>query len=327
MTLLELRPEHDAAVVEIGIDDIGAMEKHLAVVEPTAAILTAIGPEHLERLDNIQTVAREENLTLSHVAARGGTVIVNLDDPLIRRPSDPSATVITFSMKESRMATVPGLVSSNLGSSHAMQDLIVKHEDANELVLPIPLPGEHNASNLLGAVAVAIGLGLTGDQILKGLASFEPITGRSEVKELTGQVLVLCDYYNANPSSVEAALRLITDMSIQRSSPSSTWVCLADMLELGTSEEIYHRQLSTAILSLGIERVLLFGPRMLWLKDELEKRGYSGILRHFTTRKAMAMALLAGLESESCILIKGSRGMKMEIVWKILQEAPADCTP
>jgi UDP-N-acetylmuramoyl-tripeptide--D-alanyl-D-alanine ligase len=85
MTLLELRPEHKIAVIEIGIDDIGAMRSHLDIVKPTAAIVTAIGPEHFEKLKDLDTVTREETLSLTDTLDRGGSAAINLDDPEIRK--------------------------------------------------------------------------------------------------------------------------------------------------------------------------------------------------------------------------------------------------
>jgi UDP-N-acetylmuramoyl-tripeptide--D-alanyl-D-alanine ligase len=125
---------------------------------------------------------------------------------------------------------------------------------------------------------------------------------------------VLADTYNANPASVEAAL----DTLFATKRAGETWVCLGDMLELGTLEEKMHRDLADPILKHGVRHVLLYGPRMQKLKDELKKRGH-GDVTHFDSQEAMAEAIRNQAKSGDRILLKGSRGMRMENVWKALQ--------
>ena len=95
------------------------------------------------------------------------------------------------------------------------------------------------------------------------------------------------------------------------------------MLELGANEEKFHRDLSEKLIALKIENVLLFGPRMKWLENELKSRSFSGNVNHFETHQGLARDLISRFHSGDAILIKGSRGMKMEEVWKILEQAPA----
>jgi UDP-N-acetylmuramoyl-tripeptide--D-alanyl-D-alanine ligase len=311
MTLLELRPEHQAAVVEVGIDEIGAMEKHLALVAPTASIVTAIGPEHLEKLRDVPTVAREEGLALSHVAAAGGIAAVNVADPWLKPFARTlrGGTVIRYGLGA---APDPSTLAGRIA-----QDGTLEAEGAGwdaERFTP-PLPGQHNASNLLGALAVARGLGLSPAEIRKGLSHFRGAEGRSELRELPGGTQVICDYYNAQPPSVEAALGLLGKLGRGR----ATWACLGDMLEMGAQEESLHRELAAPILKEGVSHVLLYGERMKWLAEALRDRGYSGTLHHFATHGELAAALLRDARPGDTILIKGSRSMRMEEVWKAFE--------
>jgi UDP-N-acetylmuramoyl-tripeptide--D-alanyl-D-alanine ligase len=312
MTLLELRSEHEAAVIEVGIDDIGAMKGHMELVSATASVLTTIGAEHLEKLQDIPTVAREEGMALSMVALTGGLVAINLDDSWIKPHAKTirDGKKITYSLSENSQASLQG--------RYAERD--------NELVVSehsyqLPLPGAHNALNTLAAIAIATGLGLTEAEIDKGLGTFKPIYGRSELKDIgsPGKTIhVLCDYYNANPDSMRAGIELLSQIA-KKSHSKNKFACLADMLELGSGEERFHRELSAPIVASEIGHVYLFGTRMKWLEDELQKRGYSGELRHFDQHSAISDRLAEILKPGDSVLIKGSHSMKMEEVKKLLE--------
>ncbi len=326
MTLLELRREHGAAVIEVGIDEIGAMEQHMPLVAPDAAILTAIGPEHLEKLIDLPTVAREEALALRYIDTVRGLTVINLDDPWIAPVTHDlkHARRVAFTLRDSARDTADRAVpaGTNVIEAHWNRDRTVLRFSGCELdglELVCPLPGTHNARNLCGAVAMARGLGLTAEEIRNGLATFTTPKGRSEVYELKDGITVLCDYYNANPSSVTAGLNVLTDIAHRGGARRVRWACLGDMLELGTGEQELHRGLAPQIVALGIEHVFLYGQRMQWLQDELKKQGFRGELRHFDTHAAMAEALIRGVQPKDALMIKGSRSMKMEEVWKPFQ--------
>lgn len=318
MTLLDLRSHHRAAVIEVGIDDVGAMESHMELVEATSAILTAIGPEHLENLVDVPTVAREEAIALEEVSSRGGLVVVNLDDPWIHPLNDTLKTPkkIGYSLKLSPRAD---LLSGRLSEDERV--LEVRGLETFQHSYELPLPGAHNAGNLLGAIAVALGLGLSGEEIERGLKSFQGADGRSQIKTLSGGVTAVCDYYNASPVSTEAGLKLLSATARKRGGGTGArWACLADMLELGDDELKFHRELAGPIMELGVENVLLFGPRMRELASELKLRGHNGRVGHFSTHAELAHELMSGVQAGDTVLIKGSRSMRMEEVWKILSQ-------
>ncbi|MCM2279772.1 MAG: UDP-N-acetylmuramoyl-tripeptide--D-alanyl-D-alanine ligase [Oligoflexia bacterium] len=325
MTLLELRPEHGAAVIEVGIDEIGAMAQHMEIVGATVSVLTAIGPEHLEKLQDIPTVAREEGIALTAVAQAGGSVVINLDDPWIRPFS------LTLRTLKKQVFSLPVDLPAEAIARLPKEAVIgTANRDATEVEIlgggmtgerfTLPLPGLHNARNFLAAVAVARHLGLSTQEIRKGLATFQGAEGRSQIRELPGKTFVLCDYYNASPASMAAGLELLTQVAGRATPPAPRWACLADMLELGPDEERFHRELADKLVALGIEHVLLFGPRMAALADELGNRGFKGEAIHFPGQRELAAHLLSGIAPGDAILIKGSRGMKMEEIWKIIDK-------
>jgi UDP-N-acetylmuramoyl-tripeptide--D-alanyl-D-alanine ligase len=311
MTLMELRQDVEAAVVEVGIDAPGNMIQHIDVVRPEVALVTAISEEHLEWLKDLETIAFEENLILVETARAGGTAVINLDDPWIKP--------LFQSIKEH------GKVGFTLGGSHG-QNTIAGHLNGEELVVEgmgkqrfsvkCPLPGEHNARNLLGAITAALVIGVTADEIVDGLSNFAPSGGRSQVESNKSGVKVLCDFYNANPASMRAAFSVIQKMQTRG---GKIWICLGDMKELGVNEESLHRGLAPDIKALGPStEILLYGERMKWLADELS--GYSIKSLSHRSQDEMAEAMKGRLQPQDVVLIKGSRSLRMEKVWEKIKE-------
>lgn len=312
-TLLRLRPSHDAAVIEVGIDEPGSMIQHLELVSPDAGLLTSIGPEHLEKLIDEDNVEKEEGILFEVLAKRAGLAAVNLDDFRIARQAEThlqKSQQVTYSLKAS--ADVRGKIALE------GEDLFIDVEGLTEGKkerFQVPLEGTHNALNLFGALTLAHALGLTVPEMRKGLATFTPPPGRSEVHQWQG-CKVLADTYNANPASVEAALDTLFG---GKAASGETWVCLGDMLELGKLEEKLHRGLAEPLLRHGVRHVFLYGPRMKMLEHELRKRSFSGSLKHYASQDQLAADLRESAKPGDRILIKGSRGMKMENVWKALR--------
>jgi UDP-N-acetylmuramoyl-tripeptide--D-alanyl-D-alanine ligase len=311
-TLLGLSAQNEVAVIEVGIDEIGAMKQHLDIVQPSAGLLSSIGPEHLEKLIDLETVEAEEGLLFKHLAAKGkaARMAVNADDAAIVRQAKihKGAEVLSYSL-HSR-----GEVNGRIETSEGQWTLIV---DAWNASFHCPLPGEHNVQNLLGALTLSKMFGLSNEEMKAGLEKFSPPPGRGEVHQWRG-TKVLLDAYNANPASVVAALKTARSMS----QGGRLWVCLGDMLELGTDEIELHRQLAPAIKDSGAGAVLLYGKRMGHLADELRKQNFGGLLSVEDSHEALAQKIAREIKASDSLLIKGSRGMRMETVWSALQQLP-----
>ncbi len=320
MTLLSVPVGADIVVVEVGIDEPGAMAKHLALVNPTHACLTAIGPEHLEKLIDVETVAREESLALLIPGKAGAMVAVRLDDPWISRISDalpPEANAWTCSLTAS---AGKALLDKSIRGEYlpAREALRILLPDGSGFELTMPVPGAHNAGNLLVAVTIARALGFSPIEIQRGLSGYRGAGGRSELRMLPGSTPVLCDYYNANPTSVEAGLDLLESVALRHDAKKKIAV-LGDMLELGEHEEAFHRALAGKLGTTRVDTIFLYGERMRWLFDELKKRSSRAQVGHFGTHSELADALAREMHSGDALLIKGSRGMKMEEVWKRIE--------
>ncbi|MEL7103864.1 MAG: UDP-N-acetylmuramoyl-tripeptide--D-alanyl-D-alanine ligase [Pseudomonadota bacterium] len=314
-TALSLRPEHRIAVFEVGIDTTNAMAKHLDLIGHESAILTAIGHEHLNGLNNIETVFAEQRLVIDMAAGAKGVMVLNLDDPLLASLAQEIAdhrSVIGYTLRKevpiyhSRIDLLRGSYSPN------DNQLLVNGLGMRELSLPLPLPGAHNASNILGAFSLARFYGVTGDDAQKALTTFVAVPGRSEVKTLRSGARLICDCYNANPLSTQAAIQMLDETA--KNDLGLRWACLGDMLDLGEEAHDLHRQLAPFLVEARVDHVLLFGEAMAHLADELKTINFSGRVAHFDSIHDLTEDLASGVafrSSRDTVLIKGSRGMNM----------------
>jgi UDP-N-acetylmuramoyl-tripeptide--D-alanyl-D-alanine ligase len=290
ITLLSLSSDCEIAVIEIGIDEIGAMEQHLALVEPTHLIVTALGPEHLHQLKTVEIAASEELKAFDYALQNEKMMAINLADPF----------VLNWFQKN---------------SSHLIQKNYLTYQNTTpdfSKSFPCPLPGSHHEHNLLAAVTLGKLLGLNETEMHDGLKKFKTAYGRTEVHLLAQGIEVIADYYNSNPTSLIAALKLLNGKN-------KKIAVLGDMLELGDEEERFHREIANEIIKLKLDEIYLYGNRMKWLMDELIKKNFRNV-SHFETHEHLTSELKKALSPHDQILIKGSRGMKMETIFKLLQE-------
>tara|TARA_Y100000590_G_scaffold469563_1_gene658299 strand:- start:12572 stop:13930 length:1359 start_codon:yes stop_codon:yes gene_type:complete len=298
MTLLEIRKHHQCSIVEIGIDSIGTMKKHIQNVSPTHLLMTTLGPEHLEFLKDIETVVSEEWSGIQEATKQGATTIVNLSDPL-QAPLIQNEQTYGFE----KQATV----YSQIEEGH----LLIETKK-QKFKVPLLLEGLHHALNQTGAIAATLEVGLQPEDFQKGASLFSPAEGRAQMKELNG-IQFYCDYYNANPTSMLAAIKTL------QSHKNRQWYVLGDMLELGPKEVVFHENLAQPIIDANPYGVYLHGPLMKSLYDKLKKKGFSGEIEFFENREKLAKQLILKIKNGDLIFLKGSRGRKIREVWYFLE--------
>jgi UDP-N-acetylmuramoyl-tripeptide--D-alanyl-D-alanine ligase len=321
-TILSMTAQDEVAVVEIGIDRRGAMTSHVELVQPTAAVLTALGPEHLEGLGELVDAVVEEAVLFRHVAARGGTLFVNLDDALIVEAVEgiEGGMRVGFTLADGGAAERIGVSRTYRG--HREGGRVHVQGGACSFSLPAPLPGSHNARNLVAAVAVAEWLHVPCPDIVVGLAGFNPMPGRSEVRVLAGAEFI-CDFYNANQVSVAAALDLLTERRAE--TRGRAWACLGGIDELGALEVEVQRELADDLARAGVEHVVAIAPRMGNLLERLAERWPRVEAFGVADADAMAELILHRFAPGDVVLLKGSRSERLEQVWQRLElRAAAD---
>ncbi len=305
-TLLNIRGEHELAVVEMGTNSPGEIERLAAIARPDIGLITNIGPAHLEGLGSIEAI-REEKGALFHIMDGRGTAIINRDDDAVGILAGRwRGTRVTFGLKPGADITARPLVTA--GPEGVRFDLVI---DGIEVPVHLAAPGEHHVLDALAASAAAWALGLDREAIAAGLATFRPVPGRMEIRRLGNGAFLILDAYNANPASMREALKTLRDL---RGAGRAT-VILGDMLELGAQAEELHEGVGELLVKTGVDRVFLKGALSRSTAEGAMKTSFprEGIV-FFDDPEEVLASLSPFLEKGDWILIKGSRMMKMETV-------------
>jgi UDP-N-acetylmuramoyl-tripeptide--D-alanyl-D-alanine ligase len=307
-TLLRLEKKHEIAVLEIGTNHPGEIEYLCSILKPTHGLITNIGREHLEFFGSLDGVAKAEGELFEWLAEHRGVAFVNADDQFIRQLGKKVKKKANFGFNPGKDLT-KGTVVSTSADGKVLLRVKPRGKKAFEIILGVP--GEHNAKNALAAAAVGLALKVRPSDIQRALGAFQPAANRMEIRRVAG-VTILNDTYNANPDSTLAALDTLHRMD----SAGKKIAVLADMLELGAQSADLHRQIGKAIANYGVAIVLTFGERAKSIYDAASVETKA----HFDDKDALSEYLSRSLAEGDIVLIKGSRGMKMEEVVAALNE-------
>jgi len=293
LSLLELSAEHRYAVFELGASRRGDIAEIAPLAAPAVGVITNIGPSHLEKFGDLETVFLTKTELADSLSARG-TLVYNADDGMLRRLNGRPRCV-TFGRADDAHYRV---VERERDFSIA--------EKAGEFAVALPQDCPHNRLNAAAAWAAARELGLEPALIKKGLENFKPPPMRMQRLEIRGS-RVLLDAYNANPQSMAAAL------SAAARADGPRYLALGDMKELGRYSEKYHRELAAAIAAARPEKVFLAGPEMCAAADELASR-FPSIKASYSADPAQWRNEFRSLVSAggAFFLVKASRSMKFE---------------
>jgi len=308
LTLLRLRPqEHDFAVIEMGANHRGEIADYCQWAEPTHGLITNIGKAHLEGFGGEAGIAKGKGELFDYVAAHGGTLFSNTLDAKIA--AVVAAAVGAQAGPAPVRATYPGPADTYpTAFLKADPALHLRLWDGTEVAAQ--LTGEYNFPNLAAAAAVGAFFGVPAAQVAAALAAYNPQNNRSQLVHTDyGNDLIL-DAYNANPSSMAAALRSFA----ARPAPAKQGrvAILGDMFELGDSAEAEHRALGELLAELGLTNAVLIGPLM-------QAAAAAHPAAHYFADKAAAAEWLAHHPlAGQLVLLKGSRGMGLETLRPLL---------
>jgi UDP-N-acetylmuramoyl-tripeptide--D-alanyl-D-alanine ligase len=310
LTLLRLRPEHKVAVIELGTNRPGEIERLTKIADPDVGMITSIAAAHLEGLNSLAGVAREK-ASLYRGVRVDGMIAVNLDDPWIRRLS---------AQFKGKKITYGGGGQVQAESAKAVDGRGLRfmlRANGERKLIRLKLCGQHNLTNAVGAAAVTYAQGVDLDVIARGLAAVKPYAMRMQIEKWKGMGLIN-DAYNANPASMRAALATLAAITCR----GEKIAVLGDMLELGRYSPKQHFELGKEIGSLGIDRLYLLGDEA----DRVRKGALSsGMSKERVTvgktHQEIARMLRNHMAKGDWLLFKGSRGMKMETVLTELKRA------
>jgi UDP-N-acetylmuramoyl-tripeptide--D-alanyl-D-alanine ligase len=309
LTMLGAPHEPEAMVLELGMSAPGENDHLASFARPSVHVVTSIALEHLEFMGTIEAIAAAEAEPIRHVVS-GGAVVVPGDEPLLvpHLPGDSSGrpAIVRFGADDDADVRV---LAVQTGAPTVAR---IRLRSGDEVELRLQLFGAHNARNAAAALAVGEYLGLAIGPMVEALEQVEPVGDRGRVLRL-GEHLIVADCYNANPGSVEVALRSLASLRAQRSGP--LLAVLGDMLELGPTEHELHADAGRLAAELQLDGVVGVGPRSIATVDAAREGGIEAVHVDSDT-DAAAVWVREHLEraSAGAVLVKASRGMRLERV-------------
>ncbi len=306
LSILTLDRQHQAAVLEMGMSAPGEIAALARIAQPGIGVITNIGEAHLEMLGSIEAIARAKGELLDYLGA-GGTAVLNGDDHrLVEMGKRFPGKAHYYGLDNGE---IRGLKLSLQGEKSFFR---VRFPDGQEYDFNLPLPGRHIVSNALAALAVGYLLKIDPAGMQAGLAASQISAGRLQISTNRAGVRIIDDSYNANPSSVKAALQVLRDLGGEK-----TVAVLGDMLELGPEAPSAHRDVGRFAARCRIGCLITVGP----LAQKIaETAAAEGLAAEACTDHAQALAALKRLplDAGTYILVKGSRGMRMEAIVQAL---------
>lgn len=308
LTVLQIRQEHEAAVLEMGISDFGEMHRLSKIAKPDICVMTNIGQCHLENLGSREGILKAKSEIFDFMNPEGHIFVNGDDDMLLKVKAKENCGIAHFGLNPSNEIYASGVMNKGLLGSQA-----VIHMDLEVYPVNIPLPGGHMVYNALAAAAVGKCLGLNKEQIQAGIAKVEAVGGRSHVI-LLPSCTVIDDCYNANPVSMKAALDLLA-MALTRKV-----AVLGDMFELGEREKELHAVVGEYAMEKEIDVLICVGKLSEHMYKAACEKNRGSKVYYFETRDEMLTNLKGILKPGDSILVKASHGMQFEKAVEFLQK-------
>ena len=317
LTLLDLSPDDEVSVIEMGMSALGEIEYMTKLVRPDIAIVTNIGTSHLATLGTRENICRAK-MEIRLGLPEDGKLILNADEPLLFAQAETLEKKPLFMSIYNRNGDFRA-VNIRQKIDCIVYDLIY----ANKAITNVEIPaiGKHNVYNSLAAYAVGVLLGMTDDQIRRGLKSFVGADMRQKIYEV-GDITVIDDCYNASPESMRAAIDVLVSMTSKRNARPAA--LLGDMLELGEYSRLMHDQLGQYAAQMQVQKLFCFGMMADIVAEAAIKKGIraDNVYVSLDTRDAQAMAdmILTALRPGDILLVKASRAVQAERVIECMKK-------
>ena len=310
LTVFNLRPEHTCAVLEMGISHFGEMTDLARTARPDIMVITNIGNCHLEFLGDRDGVFEAKTECFEYLRS-GGTVVLNGDDDKLANVREVHGRVPVFYGHSPRCRVT---VENETPCGFEGTDIIASVDD-NEMPIHVPFAGEHMVMNALAAAAVGTLLGLTEEEIARGIAKTPASEGRHRVIRLAGRT-VIDDCYNANPVSMKAAVRTLAMAEGRKVA------VLGDMGELGKDEEALHFETGEAAGAQGLDLYVTVGKLAAKIAVGVRSADPHAEVREFESVEDCLSELPGLLHTGDTVLVKASHFMHFErIVEALVKEA------
>ena len=312
LTVLGLQEYHTALVTEMGMRGFGEIDFLANIAKPDVGVITNIGVSHIERLGSQENICKAKMEMIPHIK-QGGTLVVNGDDPWLNEIQPPEhVTIMRFGIEnEDADVRAKNIEISEDGQSTTFE-LYVKNMPLEIYMAKVPVPGVHHVYNALCAVCVGLQFQMSISDMIDGIGDFSPSGMRQQITISPSGVRVINDAYNASPDSMKASIHMLSNMPCS----GKKIAVLGDMFELGENSSAYHMQVGTYLKNTDISHVVTVGDLARYIGMAVEEKQ----VIHFDTKED-ASAYISSLAKEGdCVLIKASRGMKLEEIAAVLQE-------
>lgn len=314
LSILNFPDLSEVLVLELAMRALGEIEELAAIAKPEVGVVTSIGLTHYERLGNQERIAQAKAELLKSLPSDGFAVI----------PADSQFSDYLESMTLAKVFKF-GLNSQKafIRAEQIKLDSLARPEftliyGRERIKVRLKQSGQHFIMNALAAATVGFIFGLTAKEVKNGLEQAELSLMRGEIENYRG-IWLINDAYNANPDSMDSALKILNHIRAKRKV-----ACLGDMLELGSISEAQHRLLAKKICSFSVDMLVLVGEEVKWTREELKKLGYKNELRVFKNAEEAGLFLASKVVSGDAILFKASRLIEMEKALQTLKEKLKD---
>lgn len=312
LQVLCIEADHEVAVLEMGMNAPGEIARLAEIANPDIGLITNVNPAHLEKLHTIENVAKAKG-ELFKAMRHDGTVIINSEDIWVKRLGDEYlGKKVTFGMQNDCDVRFGRLIMEELSEAQ-----VAFYAKGREYAMHLPVPGTHNVMNALSAIAVGTALGVSVTTMIPCLESFKPIKMRMERIQLLNGVQLINDCYNANPSSMLAALR-----TVGAAKKAGRFIAvLGEMLELGDAAATRHKELGMNAVANKVSKLFAIGEHAEKIAEGAKEKGLNAVnVVVANSVEELCGYLLKEVSTGDCVLVKGSRGMKMERVVEFLKD-------
>ena len=305
-------------ILEMGADRPGDIDYLTSIAKPEIALITAIGPSHLEFFGSIKNIVKEKSKILRHLGLEGVAILNKDDDNLAGLIKNSQYQIKTFGRHEDSQVRVSEIKITKKDNCFGTS-FKISYQGA---ILPMFLPnvlGWQHAQAAAAACAVGLSLGMNLVEISQGLLDYKPARGRTNLIEGIKNTWIIDDTYNASPQSAKVALEILAEFP----APNSRKIAVfGDMLELGTMSEEGHREVGRELVKLDLDYLFVIGERSRDIARGAKEAGMSeDKIYHFPYNAEAGIFLQERLKEGDLILVKGSRGAKMEeIVCEIMSK-------
>ena len=302
MTLLNLAPEHQAAVIETGMNHFGEIRYLGEMVRPTVAVITNVGDAHIENLGGTRQGILQAKCEIFENLQPGGLAVLNGDDELLSGLTLPFETVLCGRHErcDVRVTNV---------AEHGIEGVTCTVTTKREVYeVAIPSPGAYMIYPAAMAIAIGEHLGLTKVELLSGIAAYRPVGSRMHLVRCSGDRIIIDDCYNANPQAMAEALRILAQTEHPR-----RMAVLGDMGELGDLTEQAHRDIGELTRTLGLDTVVAVGPKAKAIQDANPDALW------FPTVAEALPAIRAAFTTGTAVLVKASHAMHFTDIVKDLE--------